>query len=154
MGDSSEWSDVEFLGYVEEHSKTERAMFSAEHIIRFFKLAGEDVDIAPDSLQFHSLYYDSIRGMLETARVAVRKVNDQVKPVKVEIDVCGPKGQDVNIKLNGEKVSNVMSLKFEVDGRLERNKVTLVMRDVELKLRGIYAEEVQDGSQEEDNQEA
>lgn len=41
---NEEWSDEEFLGYVEIHSRTERALFSGAHVLRFLKLAQVDLN--------------------------------------------------------------------------------------------------------------
>lgn len=37
-------TDEEFLNYVEAHSKTERALFSAEHFERFWRLVGRTLN--------------------------------------------------------------------------------------------------------------
>lgn len=38
---SKDWTDDSFLGYVELHSRTERALFHRVHVARLFKLAGK-----------------------------------------------------------------------------------------------------------------
>lgn len=39
----SEWTDEEFLGYFELHSRTERALFHRGHVERLLKMAGRPV---------------------------------------------------------------------------------------------------------------
>jgi hypothetical protein len=64
-------TDRQFLGYVELHSKTPRALFSNSDVCRFLVLAGEQ-DIA---VAFHfgfsgftPMHYDEIKDLLERAR--------------------------------------------------------------------------------------
>lgn len=60
------WSDEEFLSYVEIHSRTERALFSGEHVIRFCKLAGRETNVPADG--FYAMHYHDISDALRDAR--------------------------------------------------------------------------------------
>ena len=66
-----EWNDEFFLGYVETHSKTERALFHVTHIRRFLLLAGESVPLSLPSDGFIAMHYENIRSSLEKATRAL-----------------------------------------------------------------------------------
>ncbi len=66
-----EWSDAEFLGYVDEHSRTDLALFSREHVNRLLRLAGrEEITDLPSFVGMHrcdiSDIIETARGRLET----------------------------------------------------------------------------------------
>jgi hypothetical protein len=67
MKKDDEMTDQQFLGYVELHSKTPRALFENSDVCRFLVLAGERADafVGPG---FTPMYYDDIEGFLERAR--------------------------------------------------------------------------------------
>lgn len=68
----SEWSDSEFLNYVEAHSKTPRALFSKEHVNRFRKLAGkQEIDGSWDFIAMHN--FDIVEDM--------KRAKERVAPV-------------------------------------------------------------------------
>lgn len=60
-------TDDEFLGYVLLHSKTDLALFSADHVKRLCKLAGETApDLYPK--QFVGVHYDVAKPLVDKAR--------------------------------------------------------------------------------------
>lgn len=63
---SEGWTDEFFLGYCEEHSKTERALFSAEHCNRLLVLAGEAPN--PDLKGFYALRNLAAQPLIDRAR--------------------------------------------------------------------------------------
>jgi hypothetical protein len=67
MKKDDEMTDQQFLGYVELHSRTPRALFSNSDVCRFLILAGEHADafVGPG---FTEMRYDTIKGFLERAR--------------------------------------------------------------------------------------
>jgi hypothetical protein len=71
MTKDDEMTDQQFLGYVELHSKTPRALFSNSDVCRFLVLAGEqDIAVALHFgfSGFTPMHYDEIQGFLEQAR--------------------------------------------------------------------------------------
>jgi len=64
-------NDEQFLGYVEIHSETDRALFHINDVNRFLKLAGDNRRVTyPEFIAMHS--YD-INDLLIQARKNVRK---------------------------------------------------------------------------------
>lgn len=64
----TDWSDAEFLAYVELHSKTERALFSAKMLWRLAKLANTAFEgdlCATDHVPFP---YEEAKPFIEAAR--------------------------------------------------------------------------------------
>lgn len=45
--DPRKWDDLTFLSYVEQHSKTQRALFSEEQLARLYELAGRQLPPVP-----------------------------------------------------------------------------------------------------------
>lgn len=74
----SEWTDDFFLGYVEIHSETDRALFSREHVRRLHELAGVPV---PDVPPFAAMHADYAKPLVTKARqrLAHNESTDQVK---------------------------------------------------------------------------
>jgi hypothetical protein len=71
MKKDDEMTDQQFLGYVELHSKRQRALFSNSDVCRFLMLAGEqDIAVALHFgfSGFTPMHYDEIQGFLEQAR--------------------------------------------------------------------------------------
>jgi len=62
---SSEWTDEEFLQYVETHSQTPRALFSDEHVRRLCRLAGRE---APQFSGFLAVHYETAKPLIDAAR--------------------------------------------------------------------------------------
>lgn len=60
------WTDEQFLGYFDLHSRTERALFSTEHISRLFSLAGKEFrnDARLEWMAFH---HENAVGLIEEA---------------------------------------------------------------------------------------
>lgn len=70
---SKEWTDEEFLRYVELHCTTERAGFVAAHVLRLYELAGE-------RKPFHSASSGAIFNMHEEqALPLVQKARERLK---------------------------------------------------------------------------
>lgn len=67
---SEQWSDREFLDYVDTHSKTERALFHSTHVVRFLKLAGQDemAELCEQNDVFLAMHYNDIEAILNKAR--------------------------------------------------------------------------------------
>jgi hypothetical protein len=64
-------SDESFLGYVEIHSQTERALFHRDHVVRFLKLAGiwGEGNAAKYYLpDFSSMHWSDIEPTMKLAR--------------------------------------------------------------------------------------
>jgi hypothetical protein len=74
MNDPKDWTDKEFLDYVEIHSKTDRALFSNTHIERFARLAGLP-HLTPNG-GFNSMFYDDISILLADAYKNIEKSNE------------------------------------------------------------------------------
>lgn len=60
---SDDWSDLSFLSYVDIHSRTELALFSIEHVKRFFSMAGLDSSKVPND-GFYPMPYEKISTLL------------------------------------------------------------------------------------------
>jgi hypothetical protein len=65
--DSSEWTDDFFLGYVAIHCETDRALFSFEHCVRLYRMAGHDVP-DPTTPGFHAMHEDEAKPLIAKAR--------------------------------------------------------------------------------------
>jgi hypothetical protein len=70
MNDPKDWTDKEFLDYVEIHSKTERALFSPTHVNRFMNLIGSTY--WTDA--FDAMHYNEIKVPLERAFKSLEKI--------------------------------------------------------------------------------
>ncbi len=87
-------SDESFLGYVDLHSRTERAMFSRGQVIRFLKLARVDLSRydMPSYQNWFSMRYGSIKEELARARRQVQRLGN--RPGQLELpfsaDGAGP----------------------------------------------------------------
>jgi hypothetical protein len=68
---SDDWPDTEFLGYCDIHCETPRALFSYEHCVRLYRLAGHDV-ADPTTQGFHAMYADEAKPLIKTARERLR----------------------------------------------------------------------------------
>ena len=63
----TEWSDEEFLSYVEIHCKTERAVFHRDMVARLYKMAGRQIDEGALK-EFIELHEDPALKLVEEAR--------------------------------------------------------------------------------------
>lgn len=71
MKPAEEWSDEEFLGYVEIHSCTDRALFHRDHVLRLYKLAHvETPDLGHGS--WFALFQDVADPLTKKARGRLR----------------------------------------------------------------------------------
>lgn len=61
-------NDEELLGYFELHSRTERALFSRDHIVRLSKLAGYPVKDVSRLPQFIAVHEPVAKPYIERAR--------------------------------------------------------------------------------------
>jgi hypothetical protein len=66
-----EWTDEQFLSYVELHSTTERHLFSKGHVIRLLALAGREVPPLVSALI--AVHHDLAQPMVDAARVRMRR---------------------------------------------------------------------------------
>lgn len=66
MDEVAGWDDETFLGYVELHSKTERALFHKVHIERLLKLAG--VFMFPLEGTWLAVHNDAAQPLVDIAR--------------------------------------------------------------------------------------
>lgn len=73
------WTDEELLGYVELHSKTERALFHVSHINRLLELSGHP---KVSWVGFASMYYPEARPLIEEAR---RRLAERAKQREVPV---------------------------------------------------------------------
>ncbi len=64
---SEPWTDEEFLGYVDLHSRTELALFHRDHVKRLCELSG--AQWVGRMRDFEPLHYHDIKPALEEARV-------------------------------------------------------------------------------------
>lgn len=62
-----DWTNEEFLRYVEEHSKTERALFHRDDALRLVALAGTKYVNGPP-VGWITIRYDVAKGLIEKAR--------------------------------------------------------------------------------------
>jgi hypothetical protein len=75
MNDPKDWTDKEFLDYVEIHSQTPRALFSCEHVKRFAKLSKCTLMINfPE--RFYRMLYVDIKERLADAYKNLEKSNE------------------------------------------------------------------------------
>jgi hypothetical protein len=76
-------SDHEFLGYCELHCKTERALFSKQHIDRLMRLAGGLP--TTDSAEWRAMHEDVAMPLIKEARsrLTAEKLNQATWPGKV-----------------------------------------------------------------------
>lgn len=73
-------SDDDFLGYVDLHSKTERALFSREHVLRLIKLANVPEGQYPLPMaSFISVHADEARPLIERARRQLKRRTPQLE---------------------------------------------------------------------------
>lgn len=72
---SDEWTDEEFLRYVEAHSETERALFSMGHVNRLLKTAGEK---ELNGEGFVAMHRENIQDTITAAR---KNVADGLPPL-------------------------------------------------------------------------
>lgn len=64
--------DTDFLHYFITHSKTERALFHASHVLYMLQLAGTDIsNLQWDDRVFASCYYDEWDAVIEKARANI-----------------------------------------------------------------------------------
>lgn len=70
---SQKWTNEEFLGYFEEHCRTERALFSGEHVRRLAALAGVDTDVLPG--QFVAVHADVALPVIAAARRRLKEMS-------------------------------------------------------------------------------
>lgn len=68
MKPKEDWSDEEFLGYVDLHSRTERALFHAEHVRRLYKMAGRPAPSGLGENEFVAVYHDHAERLIKLAR--------------------------------------------------------------------------------------
>jgi len=83
-------SDDDFLGYVDLHSRTERALFSREDILRLIKLA--NIPEGQYSLplgSFISVHASEARPLIERARRQLKRQTSQL-----ELPFKGDKGAE------------------------------------------------------------
>lgn len=72
---SDTWTDEEFLGYVEIHSQSERALFIAEHVNRLLELAGHKGRVEEGS--WRAVYWDEGgQELVRLARERLKKAHD------------------------------------------------------------------------------
>jgi hypothetical protein len=57
MALKEQWTDEEFLGYFELHSRTDLALFHRKHVERLLKMAGQKV---PESLKEWTSVHDDV----------------------------------------------------------------------------------------------
>ncbi len=62
-------TDMEFICYVELHSTTPRALFSAQHVNRLFKLAGKPAPLAASENSFFTLRSEMADPLCKAARL-------------------------------------------------------------------------------------
>ena len=79
-----EMGDEEFLGYMETHSQTERALFTYDHARRLLALAGV-TGPALFGNGFISMFYDSIAPHIEEARRLLQKRAKQSQEAALDI---------------------------------------------------------------------
>jgi hypothetical protein len=63
-------NDEDLLGYFEIHSRTERAMFHRDQIVRLFELAGRDAPA--DLIEWMSARYDVVDPLVKEARTKMK----------------------------------------------------------------------------------
>ncbi len=66
----TDWTDEQFLSYVDLHSRTPRALFSRMHAERLYRLAGRELDehVRNSSAQWVSMKHEDIAEVLAEAR--------------------------------------------------------------------------------------
>lgn len=71
----SSQSDEDFLGYVEIHSQTERALYSGRDINRLLKLAGNPPGFVKsvDEKGFYSLHEPEARPLIDAAKRLLKR---------------------------------------------------------------------------------
>jgi hypothetical protein len=60
-----------FIGYCDIHCETDRALFSYEHCVRLYRLAGHDVD-DPTTQGFHAMHEAEAKPLIKQARERLR----------------------------------------------------------------------------------
>lgn len=65
-----DWDDEKFLGYMETHSQSERALFRNDYCKRLQVLAG--VEPTGDDEQWFSWHYEDMKPYLDAAREKLR----------------------------------------------------------------------------------
>lgn len=67
----SDMTDAELVGYVDTHSRTDRALFHSDMLKRFFRIAGEP---GGEDLQgWYALHYSDAKRALDAAYAALKK---------------------------------------------------------------------------------
>lgn len=66
--------DKELIGYAALHCRTDRALFSIDHLIRLHELAGVDLPQSVRHRSFCSVYRDYMDPLLEKARKNLKKL--------------------------------------------------------------------------------
>ena len=67
MKSEEEWTDDGFLGYVDLHCRTERALFHRKHVLRLYKMAhAEAPDLGMGS--WFAMYQDVADPLIKKAR--------------------------------------------------------------------------------------
>lgn len=75
-------SDEEFLSYVYYHSETERHLFSRDHVVRLFKLAGAEDGVQPEKLSdFVGVGAEMAQPLVAKARERLRGKAESSEPV-------------------------------------------------------------------------
>ena len=72
--DSSEWSDEFFIGYCDIHCETPRALFSYEHCVRLYRLAGHEV-ADPETPGFHAMHAEEAKPLIKKARERLKEAS-------------------------------------------------------------------------------
>lgn len=78
MSDEKPWTDEEFLSYVDIHSRTERALFSGEMLIRLRDLSGMFLTAMGgiDPSKFYPLHDEDALPLVRRARENLMKAKD------------------------------------------------------------------------------